>query len=148
MMEEIDGNELHSRYREDSGEEAVVQWADLECDSHWDYSSEYVRWLEAQLLPKSDVEQGLLDGMNDYVTGKRNWRAKALVYFNGTNDPLYVTGIERYPNGSIKSGHVENGHWTMRIVDGMVQACNYKSKFVVNTWKVDSVIEQDYEEYR
>ena len=87
---------------------------------------------------------------------KKKWRRNALVYFNGgENDPLYaplvLTNIERYPDGSIKSGWVENGNWDLKIVDGVGQSYNGDSGWgpdkLMHSWKVESVLEKDYESY-
>jgi hypothetical protein len=140
------GSDLHSRYTEATGS-SVTDNA---------YSVEYVHWLEKQISTpvvdkiRGDIEQHLLADLNDQVTNDVNSsRQSALVYFNGNYDSvLHLTDIERYDDGSIKSGYVENGCWYLKIINGMVLSFrDYARENVMNSLKVDTVVEKDYEEY-
>ena len=146
----IEDDDLRETYRQSTGDVAM---------NANDYSPAYVRWLESQLksLTKpyywdtstGDVVVRDIREIDEQIRGdimhSSHFRKHALVYFNRTDVPPHLTNIARYPDGSIKSGYLENVNWYLRIIDGVAQVC-YGSK-VMNSLKVESVVEKEYEEY-
>jgi hypothetical protein len=63
-----------------------------------------------------------------------------VVLFRDGRADLYLSGVTRNPDGSLKAGEVENGSWRLEIRDGEVLAKGWQG-VIVNRWPLP-----DYEE--
>lgn len=63
-----------------------------------------------------------------------------VVLFVGGRAVLFLTGVTRNPDGSLKAGDVENGAWRFEVRDGEVLAKDYQRR-IRNRWQRPHYIE-------
>jgi len=64
-----------------------------------------------------------------------------VVLFEKGEATLWLTGVKRFPDGSIKTGYVVNGDWNFERKNGVVFAKN-SFGHIVNRWSDPGYIER------